>query len=576
MSNPTSFYRETTWAAIILGIFQGIVLNIAFVYTALKLGFSLPGSTLAAIIGYFLLRVVLKRGTIIENNINQTIASGINSAGIGVVFVLPSIFFLGLHQQPAFSFWTLGFAAIAGAFLGVLLIIPLRRQLIERERLRFPSGVAVATILRSANAGRDKVRLLFIGALVSAAWKLIMQMGWLDSPGRLEAEEFLFDFGVIPLYLAPALYLSLMNVAAGMLSGRAGLPFFIGGVLAWWIVSPAVVSLNWLPTYVTDVHASDFIYTHMLRPLGIGMLIGAAAMELVRNLPLIGSALLSVCRASMSASRSDGQDELPLHIIVPGVAVAVILMFCAALLSSDVSLLQAVITALIGTLWLGIAAIVVAQASGLTDISPVSGLTMVSMIIMLFLVGSSAPGAFVLTIAVAVAVGLSADMMQDLKTGFLVGSRPIAQQLLQFASAWFGVILAFGAVYVLWISGTGGSGGFGPDTPLPAPQAGALAGIVETVQRGDVPLDKYLLGGIIGFLFSSAPIAGLGVLAGLAMYLPFSITLGYGIGCFINMAYHRAYGPDFIEDKIVPLAAGLIIGEALMGVGHALFSILSA
>jgi uncharacterized oligopeptide transporter (OPT) family protein len=237
------------------------------------------------------------------------------------------------------------------------------------------------------------------------------------------------------------------------------------------------------------------------------------------------------------------------------------------------SLMQTLFTAVIGTLWLGLGGIIVAQASGLTDISPISGLTLVSMIIMLFLLGSSIPAAFILTLAVAVAVGLSADMMQDLKTGFLVGSRPVTQQLLQFATAWLGVLIAFATIYILWYGGVGGSHGFGPGTALPAPQAGTLSGIVETVNSGQVPLDKYILGGFIGFFFAAAPIGGLGVLAGLAMYLPFSITLGYGLGCLTQMGLQGAYGQAFIENKIVPLAAGLIIGEALMGVGYALYAI---
>ena len=93
-----------------------------------------------------------------------------------------------------------------------------------------------------------------------------------------------------------------------------------------------------------------------------------------------------------------------------------------------------------------------------------------------------------------------------------------------------GAILALGAVYVLWTNGPDGQGGFGPGTALPAPQAGALMGIIDAVKSGNVPLDKYVMGGTIGALLGAAPMAGLGVLIGLAMYLPFSITLGYGIG----------------------------------------------
>mgnify|MGYP001111213874 FL=1 len=100
-------------------------------------------------------------------------------------------------------------------------------------------------------------------------------------------------------------------------------------------------------------------------------------------------------------------------------------------------------------------------------------------------------------------------------------------------------------------------------------------GIVDGVVNGNIPVDKYFLGGTIGVLLGAAPASGLGVLVGLAMYLPFSITLGYGIGCFINMFLIKRYGESFFNNTLVPLAAGLIVGEALMGVGYTIYQILT-
>ena len=98
-------------------------------------------------------------------------------------------------------------------------------------------------------------------------------------------------------------------------------------------------------------------------------------------------------------------------------------------------------------------------------------------------------------------------------------------------------------------------------------------GIIDAVKSGNVPLDKYVMGGTIGALLGAAPMAGLGVLIGLAMYLPFSITLGYGIGCLTQMYILKKKGAAFCEHKLVPLAAGLIVGEAILGIGHAAFEI---
>ncbi len=589
-------YRELTPAAMILGIFQGIILNLAFVYAALKLGFSIGGSTVASIMGYALLRGVLGKKSMIENNINQTIASGINTAGTGVVFTVPALFMLDAKWRAEglpgieFSAMPLVVGGIAGAILGVVLIIPLRKQMIDLDRLRFPSGVAVSTIIRSSSSGVEKAKLLALGFGISAAWKLMMVSGLLDSPGVLAHEELNISFGFIPDYLSPVLYLSLMNLAAGLLSGRGGLPFFVGGILAWWVVSPIAFHMGWTaPDVPTDLLAqfaagsiSDGtpvfgeIYGKMVRPLGIGALIGGALMGVVVSFPAIKSAIGSLANAAKTAGAGGskaGSDELPLSVLIAGTVGAVVLFFVASMLTPGVSNNQANVSSIVGTIWLGLAGLIVAQACGMTDISPMSGMALISVTLMMFLLNGNIAGAMVVGVAVCVAIGQGADMMQDLKTGFMIGGRPIKQQIAQFCVTWMGAILALGAIYVLWTNGPDGQGGFGPGTALPAPQAGALMGIIDAVKSGNVPLDKYVMGGTIGALLGAAPMAGLGVLIGLAMYLPFSITLGYGIGCLTQMWLLKKKGAAFCEHKLVPLAAGLIVGEAILGIGHAAFEI---
>ncbi len=596
-------YRELTVAAVTLGVLQGIILNVAFVYAALTLGFSIGGSTVAAIIGYGLLRGVLKKGTIVENNINQTIASGINTAGTGVVFTLPALFMLDakmradtgvgvLEEEGAWmqllSGITLG--GIAGSILGVVLIIPLRKQMIALDRLQFPSGVAVAEILKTGGASLEKFRLLLIGVAVAGLWKLILATGIIDRPGILMNEELNISFGIIPDYFAPVLYLSLMNVAAGLLSGKGGVPFFIGGVLAWWIVSPIAVQFGWvvpqdlyqLASYQAGSIADgtetfSLLHGSMIRPLGIGTLVGGALMGVVTAFPAIRSAFKSLASAAKSNSVTStiGGDELSLNVVIGGTVLAVVLFFFASYMTPGVSFVQALISATVGTIWLGVAGLIVAQSTGMTDISPMSGMALISVTLMMFLLNNNVAAAMVVGVAVCVAIGQGADMMQDLKTGFLVGARPIKQQMIQFCVTWIGAVVAIAVVYLIWSSGPNGANGFGPNTAFPAPQAGALMGIVDGVMNGNIPVDKYFLGGTIGVLLGGAPVGGLGVLVGLAMYLPFSITLGYGAGCFINMFLIRRYGETRVMGNLVPLAAGLIVGEALMGVGYTIYQILT-
>ncbi|MCK5074342.1 MAG: OPT/YSL family transporter [Bacteriovoracaceae bacterium] len=578
-------YRELTPAAMILGLFQGIILNLAFIYAALKLGFSIGGSTVASIMGYAVLRGVMKKGSSVENNINQTIASGINTAGTGIVFTLPALFMLDASWRAAgdpglnFTFGPFIIAAIAGAILGTVLIIPLRKQMIDLDRLRFPSGVAVTTIIRSGATGIGKAKLLGLGFLISALWKLVMISGWMDIPGIIEHEEFNFGFGVIPAYLSPVIYLSLMNVAAGLLAGKGGLPFLAGGILSWWVISPMAVYLGWTPEGIGASAQVGFLYGKMMRPLGIGALIGGALMGVVMTFPAIKSALISLMQATKNRAEGKskvGTDEMPFWILIVGLIVAILLFFIASIITPDVSVGQALVASVVGTIWLGLAALIVAQATGMTDISPMSGMALISVTIMMFLLNKNIAAAMVVGVAVCVAIGQAADMMQDLKTGFMIGGRPVKQQIVQFAFTWIGGLIAVGAIYVLWKSGPGGQGGFGPGTSLPAPQAGVLMGIINGLKTGQIPIDKYVLGGGIGALLAAAPVGGLGVLVGLAMYLPFSITLAYGMGCLLQMWIQKKKGLPFCEHKLVPLAAGLIIGEAIMGIGHAAFEIIKA
>lgn len=584
-------YRELTWEAVVLGVIQGIVLNLAFCYAALKLGFSLGGSTVAAIMGYALLRGVLRKGTMVENNINQTIASGINTAGTGVIFTVPALFLLNQKWQAdgtgslAFEALPLAVAGIAGAILGVVVIIPLRKQMIEMDRLRFPTGVAVTTIIRAGSTGVEKAKLLAIGFVIAAAWKLVMLSGWLDSTSEeiaasgfgITHEELHFGFGVIPPQFAPVIYLSLMNLAAGMLAGRGGLPFFAGGLLSWWVISPAAVSMDWVSADLIESFGGveGAVYSTMLRPLGIGTLVGGALMGVVMAFPAIQSAMRSLATAAKTAGSGSnvGGDELSLKTLVSGTVLSVVLFFVASMLTEGVTVPQAILSAVVGTVWLGLAALIVAQATGMTDISPMSGMALISVTLMMVLLNGNIAASMVVGVAVCVAIGQGADMMQDLKTGFMIGARPIRQQVVQFAVTWLGALVALGAVYALWQGGEGGQGGFGPGTSLPAPQGGALMGIIDAVKSGNVPVDKYVMGALVGACLGAAPMPGLGVLIGLAMYLPFSITFGYGLGCLAQMGIQRAKGLEFCEHKLVPLCAGLIVGEALTGMGHAFFNI---
>ncbi|MCA9545921.1 MAG: OPT/YSL family transporter, partial [Myxococcales bacterium] len=501
-----------------------------------------------------------------ENNINQTVASGVNNASSGVAFTLPALFILGQQDPTIANFEVLPIllSALAGSFLGIVFIIPLRKQMIELERLRFPSGIAVATLLKSPGAGARQAKLLLGGFALATAFHVLVELGWLPQEIDLGA-----PLG-IPAYIPIAVGVSFASIGAGLLSGVGGLPFVFGALLAWWVISPVAVGMGWVPT-PADVGLAaggdayeqfitwDVGYFGMLRPMGIGILIGGALSGVIASFPAIRAALKGL---SMASKAGGGGDEMSSKVLYTGVALAFVVLFLAALLSSpDVGAGRAVLIAIVGTFWLALAGLIVAQATGMTDISPISGMSLIGVTLMFFLSGGNVVASIILGVAVSIGIGQCADMMSDLKAGHLIGALPKRQQLAQFSVAWIGVPVAVGVLYLLW--GPEG-GGFGPGNPeLSAPQGSALAAIIESLQAGAAPLDKYVSGAGIGLALGIYPIGGLGVLVGLAMYLPLYITITYGLGCVANMALGRKMGLRWMGTTLVPVAAGFIIGEAL-------------
>jgi len=564
-------YREITLPAIITGVLIGAVMTAAFVYIALMLGFSMPASTVAAILGFGVLRGLIRDGTIVENNINQTIASGVNNASAGIAFTLPALFLLGVEDASLRDFDVMPFvlASIAGVFMGVVVIIPLRKQMIEFERLRFPSGIAVATILKSPGAGARQAKLLVFGTLVAVFFTVLVQ----DGVGLLPRYMFLHEaIPALPTYVPIGLSVSFASIGAGLLSGKGGLPFVFGGMLAWWLVAPISVATGWTPDLGLEGQAQwqvDTIYLTMLRPLGIGILVGGALAGVVAAFPAFRAAFKSLAAAARAARTGalgrGGSDEMPGKVLYIGLAAGVLVLFIAAMYATqDVSVGEGIAMAVVGTLWLALAGLIVSQATGMTDISPLSGMALIAVTIIFFLSSQNIIASILLGVAICMGIGQCADMMTDLKSGHLVGSIPRRQQAMQFGFAWIGGPIAIAVVFLLWSQGPDGMLGFGTvESGLVAPQGQALASVIQSLGAGDVTLDKYVSGAAIGAAVSLFPVGGIGVLVGLAVYLPIAVTLTYGLGCFASIALRRYLGPAWMGHTLVPVAAGFIVGEAL-------------
>ncbi|MGE3809501.1 MAG: OPT/YSL family transporter [Gemmataceae bacterium] len=698
-----SRYREATLGAILFGLFFGVVLNMAITYAGLKIGFTIGGSAIAAVLGFGVLRGLLRQGTILETNIAQTIASSVNIPNAGIIFTVPALILLGYaFSAEERSFWMLTLAGVVGAVLGVAFIIPLRKQMIDIERLRFPTAVAVAAILKSPGAGPKKSVVLVIGAVVAMLIYLPVELpnikamakleeldelvktekiskadaqlsrdivGWQTDktlpPDKIERGNELrgqikagkikrsdltrddvmaitiarihegerdwpdldlfrarkplfpgysdlnwrlgeqrdatnkltrevdrdgndapdlvltnssFDAGRIlglPASMLFVLAITPLSFGAGYLTGRAGLMVLAGGILAFFVLTPIAYELHWMPATLEIHESPEYGRGAFNRPLGIGMLLGGALMGLLASLPAIRSALKSIITAGRTAA---GSDELGFKVLLGALIVALVFLYVAAdVVSGDNkaegglfeglnSHLRSLLIALICAAWMWFAGIIIAQCTGMTDWSPISGMALLTVVLVMMLAGrDDVMGAVLIGAALCVAISSAADMMQDLKTGYLVGAQPKRQQVLELFTASLGPIICMATL--LLIAEVNEKNYFkpiGPGTPTEAPQAQALAQVIKGVQGAEMPYALYGFGAVLGVLLGLGSFPGLGVLVGLSMYLPIDYVLTYGLGCVANMVVGAVKGRSWAEEWGVPFCAGLIVGEAIL------------
>lgn len=600
----TGAYPELTWTAVIVGWLIGALIALSIGYAALILGFSIEGSELAAILGWGVLRGVLRRTSIVENNINQTVASAVNGASAGIMFSVPAALILAKNSPDvfagadAFNPYVLVLACIAGGLMGMAFVIPLRKQMIDFSRLAYPGGVAVAAILKSPGAGMRKSLYMLAGLLVAGGLHLIVILFEhdLQEHGILSGEAApVGDWLGLPTFLNISFYVSLMTVGVGFIAGRGGLVFSYGGFICYFLLAPLLANFGsesvqdlMQPVAVAqeagvDVSATEAetmrkgipeaLRRFLFRPTGIGMLIGAAIGGIIAAFPLIVSALKSMHTASKEKGATS--DELPLNVLIWGVALGTICLgIFAKLAHEEVELWRAVAIAGLGALWIWIAGVIVAECVGRTNWSPLSGMTLIAVTILILICKGMTDPAIVITSiiaggAICCAVSQASDMMLDLKSGYLIGAQPKMQQIAQAMGTWLGPILVVSLMFLLHKAPGGGIG----EGKLSAPQATALATVIEGIMGGDAPAWRYTAGAGIGGLLAISGLGGVGVQIGLGFYMPFWIVMTYTVGCVIRMIVEPWKGRGFVESVGIPVAAGMIVGEALVGVGNAMYRI---
>lgn len=592
-------YPEMTWPAIIVGWFLGAIIALSIGYAALILGFSIEGSELAAILGWGILRGIMGRTSIVENNINQTIASAVNGASAGMMFSVPALFILA-RQNPEkyagvteFSPLLMILACVTGGILGLAFVIPLRKQMIDFNRLAYPGGVAVAAILKSPGAGTQKAILLLAGAVLSAGAYLTAVASLGEHP-----ELHVGDMIGAPTWANLTFFVSLMTIGVGFIAGRGGLVFGYGGFICYFLLAPLLIGFgsdevkdiifpvaaaaeagNPIPAddqAAAMANVPNQLRMQLFRPTGIGMLIGAAIGGIIAAFPLIISAIRSMQDAAREKKETgqSSSDELPINLLYAGVlfgALALVIIAKFSITGMDWG--RAGMMAILGTLWIWIAGVIVSECLGRTNWSPLSGMTLIAVTILILISsGLGDTGCIVSSVlvgaAICVAIAQAGDMMLDLKSGYLVGARPKMQQYGQVIGTWLGPILVMLLIFALDRSMELGS------EKLPAPQGAALATVINAIVDENVPSWRYTAGAGLGGLLAFSGLGGVGVQIGLGFYMPFNIVLTYTIGCFSRIFADKYSGRKWVHDKGIPVAAGLIVGEALIGVGIAFYNIL--
>ena len=435
----------------------------------------------------------------------------------------------------------------------------------------------------------------------------------------------------IPLEFPFILAIAPFALGAGYITGRAGLFVLAGGILAYFFINPLAFNLDWIPVTVQSHAVADYGRGQFTRPLGIGMLLGGALMGVLFSLPAIKEAIKSIALSSRLKAGSDelglktiglaaigglivlfiaadvmGKTPInprvcpvtsePVDRNVPvveyrGYSIGFATADAAQTWSQDWTdeqrdqflesrhakpgllaglnpHLRAAIIAIVGAIWIWFAGIIISQCAGMTDWSPISGMSLLTVVLVLMLAGSGAVlGAVLLGAALCVAITLASDMMGDLKTGHLVGAIPKRQQITELAVVAIGPIIAMVTLMIIVQANRAQFGvDIGPGTDTVAPQAQALQAVITGVQGGEMPYALYGMGAIVGCLLGLGAFSGLGVLIGISMFLPFFYIATYGVGCLINIGVKKVKGAAWAEGWGVPFAAGLIVGEGILSV----------
>jgi putative OPT family oligopeptide transporter len=551
---------ELTVRAVVLGMVLSAAFGMVNAYLALKVGLTASASIPAAVLSMAVLRGIMGRGTILENNVVQTTASSGDSLAAGIAFTVPALIFLG-YDPSGFRIFLL--AATAG-LLGVLMLIPLRHELTiaEHERLPFPEGTACATVLIAGDRGRAAARPVFIGIALGAAYQFVSRgfQLWNQAVFVSVASLHKLSFGaeLTPLFLGVG-YLVGARIAGIMLAG---------GLLAWMVLIPlfdaiagtAAGSMLGLPADLAS-QSAQAIWSTQVRFVGAGAVACGGVWSIARALPVMWRGIRSLVAAATARGGAHvprTERDLPPVVVIGGTAALGLAMWLVPAYEMH---LPEVGLALVFSFFF---VVVSGQIVGLigTTSQPISGMTITALLVtaaVLSALGYDGRTGTAATLAVAAivctAAALAGDTIQDFKCGALVGATPRALELSQMIGVAVAALRAGWLLALLHAAYTLGS----PE--LPAPQAKLMATLADGVMHGQLPWALLALGVILAAIAELAGIASLPFAIGL--YLPITTTASLIFGGLIASRWRDKQRED---DPATLFASGLIAGDALLGV----------
>lgn len=577
---PEKDMPELTATSIVMGILLAVIFGAANAYLGLRVGMTVSASIPAAVVSMGVIRVILKRDSILESNMVQTIGSAGESLAAGAIFTIPVLFFWaneGKMELP--TMLTITVIAVCGGILGVLFMVPLRKALIVKEHgvLPYPEGTACADVLLAGEEKGAGANAVFAGMGLAALFKFIVD-GLKVVPGKItvpiQGLKTAISTEVYPALLGVG-YICGPRIASYMLSG---------GVIGWLVLIPAIATFG-AGTILypgTDTIANMYaeggasaLWSNYIRYIGAGAVAAGGLISLIKSLPLIVTTFVDAIKG-MRETNSDSElrteKDLNIRFILGGILVMVLAIWL--LPQIPVTFLAALLIVVFGFFF----ATVSSRMVGLVGSSnnPISGMSIATLLFATLCLKAAGQigiqgmvGAIAIGSVICIVAAMAGDSSQDLKTGFLLGATPSRQQIGELIGA---LISAFtiGGVMLLLNS----AWGFG-SAELSAPQATLMKMIIEGVMNDNLPWSLVFIGIFIAVAIEILRLPVLPVAIGL--YLPFELTIAIMLGGLIRwFVDKKTKGEDENGEASggVLFCSGLIAGEGLIGILLAILAVL--